>query len=657
MLKNLKSKLLLGVMVVAIMFVGAVALTAKTANAAPQAIVTVADIQYAATVKQGSSGQAALIWQRFLNGYSTTAQLVEDGAFGPLSAVQAKAWQSSKGLVADGVLGPMSRAVAMAQIQSGSPASAFPAGCTSTVGYSSVTGLPCATITTLPAGCTSTAGFSSTTGASCSSSVSLPAGCSSTAGFSPTTGASCSGAGSVFTGPLTGTVGTITVSDFTSGTETLLGEGKDENVLGVKVEADNGSDVSLSTMKVVIGTPTDTGSTRLERYIDGVDIFMGTTKVGSADVAEFSKDGTTYSKSIALSNVVIRKGESAKFYVAVNAKSVIDSDDIAKNWNVDVTDIRFQDAMGVITTESYTTEIAVANISFESSTASDAISTSSSSLSPSVTTLKVLDTGISDEYLAFAFKLKAGTNSSGLNVLEIPITVNPTTATNADNVISDIYLKVGSTVYDNYDLTGDIYTFTIDQGDLALDAGETAEVKVYATFMKEGIASTYTTGDSVTFSLDASTVVVENTEGDSVPTTSMTDRTGSLLTLNTNDVTVSGHTWTINSVGSLADFTFTVDAETEDFTVLLSSITNVDSDTGDATVATAELAQTPVASTVTINTAGVSYTVSAGTSATFRVRYAVTGANGTIAEITIPSVAGIAVPTAKQVSPTVTRNV
>src|SRR5450759_2761293 len=155
-------KFLLGTFVVAIMFVGALALTQK-ASAAPQAIVTVSDIQYAATVKQGSSGQAALIWQRFLNGYSITANLVEDGAFGPLSATQAKAWQSSKGLVADGVLGPMSRAIAMAQIQSGSPASAFPAGCTSTVGYSSVTGLACYAVnanTFAPAGCTSASGFS-----------------------------------------------------------------------------------------------------------------------------------------------------------------------------------------------------------------------------------------------------------------------------------------------------------------------------------------------------------------------------------------------------------------------------------------------------------------------------------------------------------------
>ena len=62
----LKSKSLLGITIVAVMFaavlmVGAFAFTAN----AQQADVTATDIQYAATVKQGSSGQAVLIWQKF----------------------------------------------------------------------------------------------------------------------------------------------------------------------------------------------------------------------------------------------------------------------------------------------------------------------------------------------------------------------------------------------------------------------------------------------------------------------------------------------------------------------------------------------------------------------------------------------------------------
>src|SRR3989344_9580319 len=138
---------------------------------AQQAAVSASDIQYAATVQQGSSGQASLIWQKFLNGYSS-ANLVADGKFGPLSTAAAKIWQASRNLVADGVLGPMSRASAVSQINM---------GITNPVG------------STFPAGCSSFSGYSVTTGSLCSGGSNLPGGCSSTAGYSPTTGAKCDG--------------------------------------------------------------------------------------------------------------------------------------------------------------------------------------------------------------------------------------------------------------------------------------------------------------------------------------------------------------------------------------------------------------------------------------------------------------------------------
>ena len=156
-------------MMVAVLFVGVLALTPKV-TLAQQAIVSASDIQSATTVKEGSSGVSALVWQKFLNGYST-ANLVADGKFGALSAAAAKVWQASKGLSADGVLGAMSRAAAITQINGNvlpPVTGTFPAGCTSAVGYSTTTGLPCTTTGgTFPAGCTSATGYSSTTGLSC----------------------------------------------------------------------------------------------------------------------------------------------------------------------------------------------------------------------------------------------------------------------------------------------------------------------------------------------------------------------------------------------------------------------------------------------------------------------------------------------------------
>ncbi|MDD4387563.1 MAG: hypothetical protein PHD15_07435, partial [Clostridia bacterium] len=54
------------------------------------------------------------------------------------------------------------------------PVSNLPAGCTSTTGFSSLTGVSCSTVSTLPTGCTSTTGFSPVTGQSCAGGTTTP---------------------------------------------------------------------------------------------------------------------------------------------------------------------------------------------------------------------------------------------------------------------------------------------------------------------------------------------------------------------------------------------------------------------------------------------------------------------------------------------------
>ncbi len=124
MSKLLKSKFLLGVVFVAIMFVGVAAISVETASAADCSITT--------TLRQGSTGDQVKCLQAIVG---ATA----DGKFGPKTKAAVIAWQSSVGLVADGIVGAKSRAV----ISGGTVGGTFPAGCTSTSGFSPTTGLSC----------------------------------------------------------------------------------------------------------------------------------------------------------------------------------------------------------------------------------------------------------------------------------------------------------------------------------------------------------------------------------------------------------------------------------------------------------------------------------------------------------------------------------
>ncbi|KKS24676.1 MAG: Cell wall lytic activity, partial [Candidatus Nomurabacteria bacterium GW2011_GWC2_41_8] len=146
----LKSKFLLGAMIVAIMFVGVVAFDATPAAA---------DCSITSTLRVGSKGDQVKCLQ-------TIVGATADGSFGPLTKAAVMAWQSGRSLVADGVVGPLTRAALLGGAVSGN----FPAGCSSASGYSSTTGVKCDSVqaNTFPAGCTSASGYSPTTGASCS---------------------------------------------------------------------------------------------------------------------------------------------------------------------------------------------------------------------------------------------------------------------------------------------------------------------------------------------------------------------------------------------------------------------------------------------------------------------------------------------------------
>jgi len=149
----LKSKFLLGVMVVAAMFVAVGVVAPSSAAAASCSITT--------TLRVGSKGAQVQCLQSALG-------LTADGSFGPKTKAAVVAFQKSAGLTADGVFGPKSRAAWMAGSTVGMT---YPAGCTSAVGFSPTTGQACSgsvMTTTYPAGCTSATGFSPTTGANCS---------------------------------------------------------------------------------------------------------------------------------------------------------------------------------------------------------------------------------------------------------------------------------------------------------------------------------------------------------------------------------------------------------------------------------------------------------------------------------------------------------
>lgn len=472
MSKLFKSKFLLGVLVVATVLVGYAVVSTDTAAAADCTIST--------TLRVGSVGADVQCLQSKLG-------VSADGKFGPMTKAAVVAWQASKGLVADGVVGPVSRAALM-----GTPV------------------------------------------------VTLPAGCQAGWAFNPATGASCStgGSSSTGTGSLQGGAGSITVTPkSTYSSEDVVAGDEDVKVLAFQVEADDGSDVEITSVKVELAQTVSSNSRRIKDYLDSVSIFMGSEKVGEADAEDFSESNKIYTKTISLDDAVIDAGDKVVFAVAVSALENLDSGDIDNDaWTVDVLNVRFEDAEGVVTTEDTDSDALDRTFDVDdlSSSGDLELKVSKDSSSPEAQVVEVDDDNDTNDVLMLAAKLKA--TGSDMTLDNIEFNIYPVGA--AENEIVKTWrLEVDGDELDSIDAgtTADGATGTIEFTDLdddfVIEEDDTVVVKVYADINDLSVA--FVSGDSMKVSFestanvkDTTKTVVEDSNGDTV---AAGDRTGSAV--------------------------------------------------------------------------------------------------------------------------------
>lgn len=461
---------------------------------------------------------------------------------------------------------------------------------------------------------------------------------------------------------LNGGAGDLDVSVTSTDVENSLKEGEEDvNVLGFKAEAD-GSDIQVTSVKVTLKntSSTDGSSEKLSNYLDEVSIYMGSKKVGSVDVSDFTREAATpdtFSKTISLSGAVVDEGDDVKFYVAVSAVSNIDTEDLVAELNVVVDTVRFTDATGAILTASLPSAITTGeDFSFDDVTTDDDIDIKSSSANPDNETVAVEDDSTSDEVLALVFKLDVDDDSSDVMITSIPVTLTVAAggvnADSVEDVIDGVVVTVNGNDYDA-DLTTDgvvngsgtaTYTVDFDDDEFTIEAGDVVDVKVTLTFNEQDEEANYAQNTTVVASVNGSNIDAETSEDD-ITVTGGT-KTGATLTLNTSGAVLSSISWTKAEGTNAAsiDLFFTLEADQNDITgfekadVVEATKTNI---SGDGVL-------TLISGDATETSSGV-FTISEGDSANFRVRYTVTTTGG---EVKLSTINGQVVPDAKKLSPT-----
>ncbi len=531
-------------------FVATLALVAVLATGAKAAYT------HTGLLKMGMTNSQVMSLQQTLNGggflVATTgagSPGMESMYFGAKTKAAVMAFQSAKGLKADGVVGT----------QTGTALAAMTGGSVN-----------------FPAGCTSTSGYSTTTGQSCASAGNLPAGCTSTSGYSSTTGAACNGTSTGSTGPLAGTAGDITVSSYTSGLETQVGEGEsNEKVLGFEIEADAGSDVAITSVKINLENQ-GSGSKRLSRYADTISIWdQNGNKIGSSDTDDFSESANVYSRSISLSGVVVRADKDARFFVSVDAAENIDSSDYsADSWVATLDSVRFSDASGAILTEDTNITKTFNFTSLASATDLELkVNLSSSNLKAQTVKVSTTTTTNNVELLKFTMKAQGGK----MNIDQVPVLFT-TSDNDLDDVTGNVTLSIdGSTFSESVSTSSSASsTITFDDLDLDIDEGDTVTGTITAdlnstsgysegTTLMASIPSSYVTATSGTLAIDA-----EDVNGDVVVTGDRTgSATGELMTLRSTGVnTVMGtpsYNRTTNTSGDVTSVTYTIPVSVTSF--------------------------------------------------------------------------------------------
>jgi hypothetical protein len=328
-------------------------------------------------------------------------------------------------------------------------------------------------------------------------------------------------------GGLEGGAGDLESADFISSlnNEDVGEDEEDVEVMGLELEADDGSDLNVVAVRVELEHDSAlNGSDDLDDYAESVSVWFEGEMVGSVDVEDMNESDDVWSNTISLDeDAIIRSGETGDLVVAITAAGNIDAADLASNsWSVKFATVRYEDAQGAIITESSLDDVDTYR-EFEFSSFADAneveLSINESDENPEAGTFQAEDAGDEVTLLIGEFEVEG----SDIELSELRVVIDPTSSSTED-IASEFLLMVGdeevSTV-DASDVTsgssttdGAAITYTFEDIDTTLEEGETAEFSVVVVLNESG--DDFPEGDSLTATItaDATNVEAEDEAGE-----------------------------------------------------------------------------------------------------------------------------------------------
>jgi len=462
-------------------------------------------------LSEGVTGEDVTCLQNYLKSTGHfPAAINSTRFFGPTTKSSVMKWQTANDVApVSGFFGLISQTKYYAMVGTTGPTgpgpiTTLPTGCQAGWLVNPMTGASC-TPAPLPTGCQAGDLFSRTVvGLSCTTPTTLPAGCQAGDLASRTTGLSCAG-GTTPTTPtgLTGGAGSVSEYSLVSGitTEKVGEDENDQEVLGLDIEADEGSDLQFTAVKLVF----DEGSAAsdFDQFADDVSVWFNGAEVGRVAASGFTDDNL-WTKTISLSDgAVIKAGKVGQLLVKVSGISNLDTGDATKTWTVDVRQIRFVDARGDSTSEDPTTN--TRTFSFETYATAVNAELKIAEDSSMINTAHTIDVHASDDtadvsMLSFTMEAKG---TSDLKIKKMAASTTVTGASNVDDLAKEITLWIGGeeiatgeAIEDSDGVSvGSVEDYLFDDVDYTIPAGTKVKAEIKVTF--NSVADALDEGDTM----------------------------------------------------------------------------------------------------------------------------------------------------------------
>lgn len=296
-------------------------------------------------------------------------------------------------------------------------------------------------------------------------------------------------------------------------------------VLGVEFDAED-SNMRIDRVDVEFEKVSGAGSTRLERYVSSVSLYIDGKKVATQSVSRSDRDGNIYSFRFSGINAMVEKGKTGELYVAVDVVNNIDSADEDAEWavRVPVKGIRATDTAGI--SDTYGSNDLSETVTFGEETTGSLRITSGDD-NPDDEVVIGDDSKDTNGVALLEFEIKGRNQDIELKDIPVSLAISGNVG-HVGEVVKTLKLMQGSKVLKSKNIPANAGVYeeiVFDKLDITVAKDSTETFKVVADIRK--ISGTFHEGDSVTASTTASLAwgAEDNSGNDIIPTGSVTGGT------------------------------------------------------------------------------------------------------------------------------------